>query len=426
MLDGGKHDVDIPANARTRNNSDTIRRTLRVLGAMPLPATDSNATTAAARLLYERCLRAGIPVKWIVDNPEAPLVVAGEGRIAIITYLDDSHPDVTPDSGQQPPTIASGIAHGVGIERKAGVVAAIAPLLTDPELARHLTLIVETDRHTGSHSLERWLTTHAASFNIALWETVDLPLTPPVLVRSATGTLLVELQILSARERVEALYGGVLPDIGFSLGQFVGSLKTADEEVRLPGFYDGIVDLSDTALDALVAVAPGVSDWLRKIAAEERNLLTSHMTLGLFCAPALRVRSMSVEDFTPYLPPNASALIECQLMPGQQPQEIIAAIRDRAAELPFPVEMQAHLTRSPVSANDALDGFSDISSIPIAPGPSPASLFDEIGIATLGYAVVGRATNRDQHGMALDAIEEGSTFILSLVDRALSSRGLAR
>ncbi|HEX2280876.1 MAG TPA: hypothetical protein VHG52_03845, partial [Thermomicrobiales bacterium] len=50
--------------SRTHTLADTIRRTMRVLGAQPSPVNDGAAKRAAARLVYERVRRAGVSARW--------------------------------------------------------------------------------------------------------------------------------------------------------------------------------------------------------------------------------------------------------------------------------------------------------------------------------------------------------------------------
>lgn len=393
--------------------ADTIRRTIRVLGAQPSAVTDPTAVILAARLVFERLRRAGIPVRWMDDNPDAPLIVAGDGPVGIATYLDDSHPDAAEQSNT-PPSFDQGMVHAPGIERKAGVVAALAALLAFPKLSADLTVIVETDRHAGSISIERWLERERPNLNAVAWEVADIPLSPPVVARGATGRLVVQIELRSTRRQVEHVYGGVLPDIGFALASTLANLKTADEEVRLDGFYDGIISPDETDFESLLAVAPEFANWLQRVAKGERNLSTSHMTLGIFCAPSVVVRDIHVVRNPPYLPDSASAVVEFQLMPGQTVERTLETLQTHAQNSLFATTITPLLARSPFLAPDARSLSIEGTSLPLAPGPSPAALFAALGLPCVGYAVVGRHSSGDEDGVSLDSIAAGVRFLLSL------------
>lgn len=410
-----------PAEQTNNLLADTIRRTMRVLGAQPSPASDPQAVASAARLVYERLRRSDVPTLWINENPGAPLVVAGRGPIAIATYLDDTHPDSVM-GGSAPPTFDRGMVRGAGVERKAGVVAALSTLLSSPQLSNDLTVIVETDRHAGSLSLERWLAHERSDVRAVAWEVADIPLNPPVISPAATGRLIVHIELRSPREGAEYIYGGVLPDIGFALASVLASLKTTDEEVRLPGFYDNIASPDEQEFASLVAAASDVSAWLEHVAASESNLSTAHMALGVFCAPSVVVRDINVVHNPHHLPSSASATVEFQLMPGQTVEHTLDELRSHIHGSSFETTVTTLLARSPYPSDGSEELVPGAVSIPVAPGPSPAALFAGAGLPGVGYAVVGRRAGGESSAVPLDSIADGVRFLLSLAQSLSASR----
>lgn len=402
---------------------DTIRRTIRVLGAQPSPASNTKSVASAARLVFERLQRAQIPVRWCEDVADAPLIAAGNGDVGIVTYLDDSHPDAA-DAIATPPSFDEGMVRGPAIERKAGVVSAISTLLAYPALSNDITLLIETDRHAGSHAIEAWLATEQPHLKAVYCEVVDVPLNAPVIVRALAGRLTVRIEIQSSRRHVESVYASVLPDVGFALANTLAGLKTADEEVRLPGFYDGILSPDENEFVALLEIAPEFTNWLLKVAEGERNLATSHMTLGIFCAPSVMIRDLRVVRSEPYLPASAHAIVEFHLMPGQSVQRIMDTLQTHVQDSPFATTITPIVSRAPCPASDSIQFPDGIATLPLAPGPSPASLFVERGVACAGYAVLGRRAMAGEQGIALDSIVNGVRFLLSLVE-ATSSEGTA-
>jgi hypothetical protein len=402
-------------DSETETLTGTIRRTMRVLGAHPAHVTRPEATQLAARLVHGRLARAGVSARWFEGTAGTPLLIAGNGPVAICTYMDDSHPDATDNDGQ-PPSIESGVIRGPGIERKAGVLAVVAMLLDDPSLASRITVLVETDRHSGSHTMEQWLAEERPALDAAAWEVSDLPLVAPVLVRSATGTVILEIRLTADRLRVETVYGTVLPDLGIALASLLATLKTTDSEVRLEGFYDEIGSPGETDLASLVQFVPGVSSWLARVASSERDLSTAHMTLGMFCAPAMIVRTINLNNDEDYLPQSASAIVEFQLLPGQMVDTVLNTVSEHVTHTPFSATVTPLLIRPPVDVVSTIDLVSDAPVIPIAPGPSPASILDSSGVPAIGYAVVGRDPERATTGISVDSIVEGTRFLVSLAD----------
>ena len=407
--------------ADTKQLVATIRRLIRVFGSQPAHVTEPERTRSTAKLLYSRLERSGLPVRWVTGDHDTPLIIAGRGPVAISTYLDDIHPDAIAGN-DEPPEVTGDVVKSNGIERKAALIAHVAGLLAEPEWADSVTLLIETDRHAGSHTLEQWLADEAPAFSSAAWEVSDLPLSSPVLVRAATGTLIVEIAMSAARHNVEPVYGTVLPDLGLAIARLVSSLKSSDDEVRIEGFYDGIAALEEFEVDSLVTMGPGVSRWLTRVAGAERELSTSHMTLGMFCAPSLVVRQLHVSANNDYLPETASAVIEFQLLPGQDVHQVINALKERVMSSPFDIQVTPLLVRHPVNASKDIAIPAHMTVIPIAPGPSPASLFAQHGISGIGYALVQRTTDRDQAGVSLDLIAAASTFLHELTDNLGTTR----
>lgn len=391
-----------------------IRRMIRVLGSQPMHASRPGDVVAASRLVQSRLMRAGIATRWIEGTAGTPLLVAGNGPIAVVTYLDDNHPGAVAIP-ERPPEISGDLVLGTALERKAATIAHLATMLSHPDIANQMTLIVESDRQSGSHTLEEWLESASPRYAVAAWEATDLPLSPPVVIRSATGTIIARLTLNASRRRAEPVYGTVLPDLGIAMSNLLTSLKSVDDEVLIEGFYDGIETPDSDELDVLIKVGPGVSRWLGTVAGDERELSTSHMTLGMFCAPSVVVRELSMQSSGDYLPESASAIVEFQILPGQSVKQTLELIRSNLQTGPFSLEIEPLLVRPPVVAARGINLPAEVASLSIAPGLTPASCFARAGTPTVGYALVGRTTGREVPGVSISAIAYASQFLETLV-----------
>lgn len=399
--------------------SAAIRRMIRVLGAQPMHASRPAEVIAASRLMQSRLIRAGIETRWIEGSTGTPLLVAGNGPIAIVTYLDDNHPGAIAIP-ERPPDISGDMVLGAALERKAAAIAHLAAVISHPDVAGMVTLIVESDRQAGSHTLEEWLAATRPRFAAAAWEATDLPVTPPVLIRSATGTVIVRLTLNASRRRTEPVYGTVLPDLGIAMSNLLTSLKSVDDEVLIDGFYDGIESPDSDELDVLIKVGPGVSRWLGAVAGEERELSTSHMTLGMFCAPSAVIRDISMQSSGDYLPESASAIVEFQLLPGQLVDRTLKLLKSRLNPGPFSLTVEPLLVRPPVPASNVLQLPDNAPTLSIAPGLTPASCFARAGVPTVGYALVGRNATSELPGISISNVARASLFLERLVAKLAS------
>jgi hypothetical protein len=348
-----------------------------------------------------------------------PLLVAGDGPILVVSYLDDAHPAALAHDGT-PPLIESDVVSGPGITRKAGVLAACGALFGVEDDALPVTLVVETDRHAGSVALETWLETSGRRFSGAWWEAVDLPINAPAMFRAGMGRLVASVQATADRPPVEAVYAGVVQDIGHELALAIGGLKSSDAEVLLAGFYD---DVSVPTIDEMAdidRIAPQVARWAAPGALAEAEVRADHIALGAFVAPALLVRELHVDDAGPYVATTATATVDIRLTPGQSPSAVLLALAHYLRERLPGVLVEPALTRQPGSGRLLqLAGLAELlPTLPVAPGDSPAGVIEASGVPNAGFATVARRAPDEPERVGLATIASGSDVLRSLVRAA--------
>ena len=391
-----------------------VRRVLRVLGAQSASPRDADGCARAARLVADVLERRGVPAEIIATDDGPPLLVAGGGPTLLLTYLDD--PACAAGTSASPPRISGDLASGVGVVRKAGVLAACGALLAERG-AESVTLVVETDRHAGSGALEQWLRVSGRRFGAALWEVVDLPTPTPALFRSANGVVRAHIELDAFARPVDALYASVLPDAGFQLAGALAALKSGDLEVLLPRFYDDIAPPSDADMLAIQGVEVSIGAWLSGAA---RNgaapLSVSHQALGIFCAPALFVRELRMPDAGVYLGGVARATIEARTLPGQSStivvRSIIEFLRRRLPGVQVEPTLVREASQGALVAAARLDA--SLAVLPVGPGSSPAATLEAHGVATAGYAVVHRGAPVDVERVAVSDIIAGARTLSGL------------
>lgn len=397
--------------------TDTIRRMLRVLGAMPAYVGNPETTERAARFIHDRLSRNSPDVTWYEPDGLAPLVVAGAGPILLVTYMDDADPFASSHSGQ-PPSFRESFISGPGILRKAGVVAAVAAHL-HPDREDRFTLIMETDRNAGSLTLERWLKAAPRQYSAGIWEVTDLPMLAPAIVHSASGRITLRVTAHANHHFAESLYGGVIPDLGHTLAHTLSSLVSEDHEVRLPGFYDGIRTPDEDAVATLQELAERTDAWLRRVAPGDVDLSSFHLTMGVYLAPAIVVRELHLSDPAPYLPVTGEAIVDFHLVPGQIARNIAqSAIAYFKERLPG-------ATIEPLLIRPAVVGKSNIAALretyervlPTVPSINPAGMIESFGIPTVGFASVGRNPENTSGRVSLDDAVNGARLIHALARR---------
>lgn len=356
-----------------------------------------------------------------------PLVVAGHGSILLIAHIDDPHPYAQVDDFG-PPSITGDTVTAPGITRKAGVLSAIGAVLGGDSVAELVTLVVESDRHDGSPAFAYWLDSMERGFSAALCEVSDLSVPAPALFLAATGVVTVEISLHDEGGAVERAYGGVLPDLGHQLVAVLAAMKSAEGEVLVPGFYDGVITPDVDGLGAIQRVASSVGAWLTRGAPPSDDRLSlNHLTLGAFLAPSIVVRDVRLNGAGPYLTNGASAIIEARIMPGQDAATIARSIGEYVhARIPQ-ARVETLLLRPSAKAG-AFDEF-DLDAIapviPVAAGNSPAGLLDSVAIPTLGFSTVWRDPALSEERVTLSSIAQHSRTIQALVRLVAQSRDSA-
>lgn len=401
-----------------------IRRAIRVLASHSPGLADHDATLRALRLLWDMLDRRGIPCSLVEPAGTLPLVVAGSGPLLVVVHLDDISAPAQ-HAEPAPPSIADGQVVAPGIVRRANVLAAVGMLLADPAAAERVTLVVEADRHRGSLALERWLASLPAGtrWPTAACDVEDQPIPTPALLRGAQGRVTLEL-IIDGPADVEQTLAGVAPDIGHRLAAAVAALGSAENEVRVPGFYDGIVTPESDELEALAALGGPIEQRLAAAGAQSATPLGArHLALGAYLAPSITVRALELPDSAPWLPARARALVEVRMMPGQNTGALVSAcvalLHERAPELrvtPLLVRPPATGVLPPRARELAR------CVLPVALGNSPAGLLEAAGSATVGFALLGPEPGVPDERVSLAAILDGTRTLAALAE-ALGNGG---
>ncbi|MEX1157412.1 MAG: hypothetical protein WEC79_00600 [Thermomicrobiales bacterium] len=401
-----------------------LRRAIQLLGSQSPRVNDPRSTAAALRLVWDILQRRGAPTEIFQVPGTMPLAVVPGGPILVITHLDDPHP-FAQDEESGPPTMSGDVVSAPGITRKAGVLAALGAFLSGGAVLERATLVIETDRHEGSNSFATWLDATDRTFSAALCEVADLPAPAPALFLAAAGVVAVRITLQDEGSNVERLFGGVQPDLGHQLIDALAALKSADAEVLVPGFYDGVITPDQDGLAALQTIAPDVGAWVtRGLPPSDDRLSATHLTLGSFLAPSIVVRDLRLDSAGPYLSRLASAIIEARIMPGQDATTIARSIADFIKGRVPTARVETVLTRPAARGGGfdaaSLGGIAPV--IPVTPGNSPAGLLEAAGIPTLGFSTVWRDPAAVAEHASLTSISQSSRLIEKLIERVSGQR----
>jgi acetylornithine deacetylase/succinyl-diaminopimelate desuccinylase-like protein len=245
-------------------------------------------------------------------------------------------------------------------------------------------------------------------------------------------------------------YGGAVVNPATALCAIVTALKGPDGRIRVPGFYDDVVLLSERDREAFAALPFDEAAWMAEIGVGALAGEVDYTTLERRSArPTLDVNGIwggfTGEGPKTIIPAHAHAKVSCRLVANQDPAKILAAIRAFVAEIAPPgvrvgvrelgmgrpslTPIDHPATRAAARAIEATFGrpplyFREGGSIPVA-----ASFEAVLGlpVVLLGFANPDSRAHAPDESMVLDNFETGIQAIARCWDElAALPRGVLR
>ncbi|MFF7179345.1 dipeptidase [Streptomyces sp. NPDC008121] len=330
----------IPSVSAQPAHAGDVRRSADWLAAK---LTETGFTTAE---VWETDGAPAVFASWPSGEPDAP------------TVLVYGHHDVQPAAREDgwrtdpfEPHIADGrlyargaaddkgqvFFHTLGVRAHLAATGRTAP-------AVNLKLIVEGEEESGSPHFRDLVEAHAdrlAADIVIVSDTGMWSEDTPTVCTGMRGVADCEIELYGPDQDIHSgAFGGAVPNPATVAGRLVAALHDEDERVAIPGFYDGVTELSD-AERALIAELPfDEAAWLRTA--------KSHGTLGeagfstlerVWARPTAEVNGIGGGYQGPggktIVPASAQLKLSFRLVSGQDPATIERAVCDwLAARVP--------------------------------------------------------------------------------------------
>jgi acetylornithine deacetylase/succinyl-diaminopimelate desuccinylase-like protein len=389
--------------------------------AVPSISRDASAATMqeAASWLADQLAFAGGRVVPFEGHP----VVTGAwldapGAPTVLVY---GHYDVQPtgslDEWSSPPfelTRDGDVVRGRGASDDKGPVyivlkTAQAFMAQEGRLPLNVKFLFEGEEEIGSPHLPGFLLAHgeelAADLVISADGAMWRPDEPSVSVMSK-GLAALDIIVTGANTDLHSgRYGGTVANPLHALAGILASLHGPDGTVAVDGFYDGIPALSPARRRELADVSFDEAAYLAALGLSEAFGEPGFTTLErLWERPTLEVNGVQGGGKYTVIPHVAVANLSCRLVPGQDPDAVIAAISAHVLAWPAPgvrVEVRADQARVPAytipashpairAATSALEAVYPDQPVLLTciPGTLPATaLFERrLGVKTLFFS----------------------------------------
>lgn len=377
----------------------------------------------------------------IVATGGAPVVIAERKGRSAKTLLFYNHYDVQPaeplelwDNPPFVPTLRDGKLYGRGVSDDKGHIAsrlfAIDALLAeDKELPCNVKFVIEGEEETSSVHLKDFLVENKEKLaaDACVWEFGGVDHRDvPMQYLGLRGICYVELSAETANQDVHSGTGGsIFPNAAWRLVWALNSLKSPDEHILIPGFYDAVQAPSQNDRELMDAL-PETSQEYR-----ERYGLKGFLK-GLTGGVELRIAEVFQPTCTicgltsgyqgpgskTVQPAKASAKVDFRLVPDQTPEEVLRLLRRHLDQQGFAdVEVKLLGGESP-ARTDPNDPFVQLvvdqaeevygvpmQVVPMTGGSGPNHLFIEtlhLPVVTAGMGYPGTLAHAPNENVRLD------------------------
>ncbi|MCB5169332.1 dipeptidase [Streptomyces bambusae] len=332
----------IPSVSAQPAHADDVRRSAAWLTAKlaetGFPVTETWETDGAPAVYAE----------WPSGDPDAPTVlVYGHHDVQPAAREDGWHtepfePHVT-DDGRR--LYARGAAddkgqvffHTLGVRAHLAATGRTAP-------AVNLKLLVEGEEESGSPHFRDLVEARAdrlAADVVIVSDTGMWSETTPTVCTGMRGVADCEIELYGPDQDIHSgSFGGAVPNPATVAARLVAALHDEHERVTVPGFYDGIAELTDTERRLIAELPFDEAEWLRTAKSYGTLGEAGYSTLErVWARPTAELNGIGGGYQGPggktIIPKDAQLKLSFRLVSGQDPYVIEAAVKDWvAAQIP--------------------------------------------------------------------------------------------
>ena len=415
-------------DAYIEKNSRRFVEELKELCAFPsISNHGAEAVKPARDWLAERLARYTDRVETLEAGgmPALYAEVPGSGRRKLLLY---QHYDVQPvdpielwDSKPFEPVEKEGriVARGIA-DDKADVMArihAVETLKQFGDVPVTLRFLVEGEEEIGSKSFEKIAHEHSSKLSAdgCLWESGASfdDASRPTLQFGCRGLVYVQLSVRFLAFDQHSGFASIYPSAAMYLIEALASLRDQDMNVRIDGFYDGMLKPTDADRRMMAKIDPEVEQRKKLVGFDRlvRDPKPERVIEQLLFTPTCNIAGVTAGYQGPgsktVLPAEATAKLDFRLIPDQDPAHVLDSLRKHLdshgfdkveivwadAEKPARSDPESDVAKSVIESVRELHGEPVLWPFMQATGPMHPVVSD-LGIPTVLPVGVGRPDNR--------------------------------
>ena len=212
---------------------------------------------------------------------------------------------------------------------------------TEGRLPVNVKFIIEGEEEVGSDNLDNYLDasrqTLAADVAV-ISDTSQYGDGIPAITYGLRGIVAAEVRLTGpSKDLHSGVYGGSIANPVNSLTKMCGALIDSEGRIQIPGFYDGVEELSEREQSEFARLPFSEEDFLKETGSSAVFGETGFSTLQRrWARPTCDINGISGgyagEGPKTIVPSQAMAKITCRLVPGQNPQKVLDSLESFLTE----------------------------------------------------------------------------------------------
>jgi len=300
----------------------------------------------AAEWTVEELTRVGLENARIEETPGHPIVYAewlhAEGAPTILFY---GHYDVQPvdplDLWESPPfeaTVRDGELYARGAADDKGQIfmhfkAIEAHMKQHGRLPVNMKVLLEGEEEVGSENLDDFIRAHRDLLKADVVVISDSPMFDrgvPSICYGLRGLAYFQIDVRGSNSDLHSgSFGGALHNPAMALAQILAAMKEKNGRVKIDGFYDDVVELTEEERSAWRQLPFNEKQYQRELGAPKLHGEAGYSTLErIWARPTFEVNGLlsgfTGEGAKTVLPAVAMAKVSMRLVPNQDPDKIAA------------------------------------------------------------------------------------------------------
>jgi acetylornithine deacetylase/succinyl-diaminopimelate desuccinylase-like protein len=212
----------------------------------------------------------------------------------------------------------------------------------DGQLPINIKVLIEGEEEDGGDHLEAYVPAHRESLKADAALICDTEMFAPNLPTLCTGLrggIFGELHVEGAAQDLHSgVYGGAAPNPLEAIAHIIAALKGPDGRIKIPGFYDAVESPAPEELAAWRTLPFNEEEYRqREVGSPELTGEAGFSVLErTWSRPTFEVHGIVGgfvnKGFKTVIPAKAHAKISCRLVPNQDPDAILGALKAAIAQ----------------------------------------------------------------------------------------------